>query len=144
MPVVLDSDHRSPGARPPNGRPVLRSMVRGFLHRCPRCATGRLFGAFLKIAPTCGHCGEELHHHQADDAPPYFTIFVVGHIVIPLVLWVETALRPPIWVHMAIWLPLTLVLALALLPPIKGSVVGLQWALGMHGFEDGARGDRAS
>lgn len=144
MTVVLDPDHAPHGETPPTGRPVLRSMFRGFRRRCPSCATGRLYGAFLKIAPACGHCGEELHHHQADDAPPYFTIFAVGHIVVPLVLWLEMTLRPPIWAHLAIWLPLTLALAVLLLPPIKGSVVGLQWALGMHGFEAGARGDRTS
>ena len=86
-----------------------------------------MFRAFLKVADTCGHCGEELHHHQADDAPPYFTIFIVGHIVVPLVLLVEK-----------------LIYALLFLPPVKGALVAYQWALRMHGFEHAGRGSGES
>ncbi len=76
-----------------------------------------------------------LHHHRADDAPPYFTIIIVGHIVVGLVLAVEMAYHPPLWLHAALWLPLTVILALVILMPIKGALVGLQWALRMHGFD---------
>lgn len=111
-----------------------QAVRRGMSLKCPNCGTGKMFSSYLKTADACPHCGEELHHHRADDAPPYFTIFIVGHIVVPLVLWTEIAFFPPIWLHMAMWLPLTVVLSLALLPPVKGALVGLQWALRMHGF----------
>lgn len=75
-----------------------------------------------------------MHHQRADDAPPYFTIFIVGHIVIPLLLLVERVWRPELWVHFSIWLPLTLLLTLWLLPRTKGATVGMQWAFRMHGF----------
>jgi uncharacterized protein (DUF983 family) len=88
-------------------------------------------------------CGEELHHHRADDAPPYFTIVIVGHIVVSLVLLVEMTYRPPLWVHMMLWLPLTVVLALLLLPAVNGALVGLQWALRMHGFDEHGADDIA-
>jgi uncharacterized protein (DUF983 family) len=94
-----------------------------------------MFRAFLKVSDACPACGEELHHHQADDAPAYFDIAIVGHIVLPLALAVETAFAPPYWVHAALWLPLTLTLSLGLLQPIKGGIVGWQWANRMHGFE---------
>jgi uncharacterized protein (DUF983 family) len=87
-------------------------------------------------------CGEELHHHRADDAPPYFTIIIVGHVVVSLLLAVEMAYRPPLWLHAALWLPLTVLLALVLLPPVKGVLVGLQWALLMHGFDPNAEEDK--
>lgn len=93
-----------------------------------------MFTSFLKVADTCDSCSAELHHHQAHDAPPYFTIFIVGHIVVPLVWVVEKAWRPEIWMHLALWTPLTLGLTFALMPMVKGAVVGLQWALRMHGF----------
>jgi uncharacterized protein (DUF983 family) len=94
-----------------------------------------LFRAFLKVADTCPVCHEELHHHRADDAPAYFVIVIVGHIVVPLVLLVETEIAPPYWVHAAIWLPLTIGLAAGLLQPIKGAIIGWQWAHRMHGFD---------
>jgi len=115
-------------------RSVWKSMSRGFMLRCPSCGEGSVFRKFLKVADNCSVCGEEFHHHRADDAPPYFTIFMVGHIIVPMMLWVEMAYRPDLWIHAAIWMPLTLVLSLAILPVVKGAVVGLQWALRMHGF----------
>lgn len=116
-------------------RDLFKAMKTGFMMRCPNCANGRLFGRFLKVVHRCDACSEELHHHRADDAPPYFTIFIVGHIIVTGVLVLEVAYQPSMWVHMALWLPLTVLMSMALLSPIKGAVVGLQWALYMHGFD---------
>lgn len=110
-------------------------MLRGASAKCPSCGSGKVFGQYLKVADECELCGEELHHHRADDAPPYFTIFIVGHILIPLSLVVERVWRPDMYIHMALWLPLALAMTLLLLPVVKGAVVGLQWSLRMHGFE---------
>ena len=90
--------------------------------------------AFLKVADKCPHCGEDLSHQQADDAPPYFTIVLVGHIIVPALLTVELIWHPPMWLDFVIWLPAIVILSLLFLPRIKGAVVGLQWAMGMHGF----------
>ena len=111
------------------------AMKRGFFGRCPHCGQGRLFRAYLKVADQCPVCGEELHHHRADDFPAYIVIVIVGHILVPLVFVVENHLAPPYWLHMMLWPVLTAGLALALLQPVKGAIVGLQWAVGMHGFE---------
>jgi uncharacterized protein (DUF983 family) len=84
-------------------------------------------------------------HHRADDAPPYFTILIAGHIVIPLLMMTELAFAPPIWLHLLIWTPLTAILCLALFPRVKGAIAGLQWAQRMHGFgcDGGARFNEA-
>jgi uncharacterized protein (DUF983 family) len=116
-------------------RDLIQALIRGLKQRCPNCGAGRLFSRYLKVAPTCTACGEELHHHRADDAPPYFTILVVGHIVVPLVLIIETLYRPPLWVHGVLWLPLTVIAAMLALPVVKGALVSYQWALYMHGFD---------
>jgi uncharacterized protein (DUF983 family) len=107
---------------------------RGLRGRCPNCGQGKLFRAYLKVADHCDVCGEELFHQQADDAPAYFVILIVGHLVVPIVLAVETEFQPPYWLHGAIFLPLTIGLAVLLLPPVKGAIVGWQWAQRMHGF----------
>jgi uncharacterized protein (DUF983 family) len=93
-----------------------------------------MFRAFLKVADACPACGEELHHHRADDFPAYLVIVIVGHIVVAATLAVEAAFAPPLWLHLLIWLPLTAAMALALIQPIKGMVVGFQWEHGMEGF----------
>jgi uncharacterized protein (DUF983 family) len=119
----------------PPTRDKRRALLRGFGGRCPGCGRGALFRAFLKVADACRSCGEELHHQQADDAPAYFVIVIVGHLVVPLALALETAFSPSYWVHALLWGPLTIGLALALLPAVKGAIVAWQWANYMHGFE---------
>jgi uncharacterized protein (DUF983 family) len=52
------------------------------------------------------------------------------------VLLIETNYSPPVWLQLAVYLPLTLILSLLLLQPVKGAVVGVQWALRMHGFDE--------
>jgi len=110
-------------------------MWRGFLGRCPHCGEGKLFSGFLKVAHHCDLCGEELFHQRADDFPAYLVILLVGHTVVPAVLAVETAYSPPVTLQLLFWLPVTLIASLALLQPTKGSIVGLQWQIGMDGFE---------
>ena len=118
------------------------SLLHGLRGRCPACGEGHLFRKFVKVADTCDRCGEPFHHHRADDFPAYLVIFVVGHLVVPLTLYVELAYAPPYWLHALIWGPLVLVLSVALLQPIKGMIVALQWHTGMHGFA-GAKRARA-
>jgi uncharacterized protein (DUF983 family) len=117
-----------------DARDTGRAIWNGLRQRCPSCGTGRMFAGYLKVADRCTTCGTELHHQRADDAPPYFTMFVVGHLVIGGVLAMEQAYQPASWVQMAVWLPTTLILSLALLPRIKGALIAYQWALRMHGF----------
>jgi uncharacterized protein (DUF983 family) len=114
---------------------LAKAMWRGFRGKCPHCGEGHLFGNFLKVADRCQACGEEFFHHRADDLPAYLVIAVVGHLVVPAILAIETAYAPAVWLQLAIWLPVTLFASLALLQPTKGAIVGLQWQLGMHGFE---------
>ena len=115
-------------------RPLWTAIKRGMLGRCPHCGKGKLFHAFVKPVDKCEVCGEELHHHRADDLPAYLVIVIVGHIVVGSFMAVEAALTLSTWQHALIWVPLTITLALVLLQPVKGAVIGLQWALYMHGF----------
>ena len=117
-------------------RDVWQALKRGFRGRCPRCGEGKLFRAFLKTADSCSHCGQDFTPHRADDLPAYLVIVIVGHIVVPLALMIETNYSPPVALQLAIYLPLTFVASLALLQSVKGAVVGMQWALRMHGFDE--------
>jgi uncharacterized protein (DUF983 family) len=117
-------------------RDVWTALKRGFRSRCPRCGEGKLFRAFLKVDDHCSSCGLDFTPHRADDLPAYLVIVIVGHIVVPLALLIETNYSPPIALQLAIYLPLTIFASLALLQPVKGAVVGMQWALRMHGFDE--------
>jgi uncharacterized protein (DUF983 family) len=111
------------------------AVRRGFIGRCPNCGKGHMFRAYLKVVDSCPVCGEDLHHQRADDAPPYITMLVVGHIVVAGVLTAEEAWpNSPMWIGAIVWIWLTFVLSLLLLPRVKGALVGYQWALRMHGF----------
>lgn len=131
---MIETTSALPGSQKPAQRDTQQAVLRGLKCRCPACGTGALYKSYLKVADTCPSCGEELHHQRADDAPPYFTMLITGHIIVAGVMAVEEAYSPPLWVHMSIWTPLLLALTLFLLPRIKGALVGLQWALRMHGF----------
>jgi len=113
---------------------LMHDLARGWRGKCPACGTGSLFTKYLKVAPTCRVCGEDLHHHRADDFPAYIVILLLGHILVPLVIEVELNFSPPMWVHLVLWFPLTVLLTLLLLPRVKGTIVALQWRMGMHGF----------
>jgi uncharacterized protein (DUF983 family) len=117
-------------------RNVWTALKRGFRGRCPRCGEGKLFRAFLKTADHCSACGQDFTPHRADDLPAYLVIVIVGHIVVPLALMIETNYSPPLALQLAIYLPLTFITSLVLLQPVKGAVVGVQWALRMHGFDE--------
>jgi uncharacterized protein (DUF983 family) len=124
-----------------------KATWRGFKMKCPSCGQGRLFGRFLKVVDSCKACGEDYTPQRADDLPAYLVIAVVGHLVVPALLAVEMTFSPPAWLQLLIWLPVTGLAAFFLLQPVKGTIVGLQWQTGMHGFEvarrhrDGEAGD---
>ena|SRR5271166_1176954 len=111
--------------------PILTAVGRGLLCRCPACGKASLFNGFLRITAVCAKCGAPLGLARADDAPPYFTILVTGHIIVPLLFMVDRMGQPPIWVMSAIFVPLTFFTALGLLRPIKGATVGLMLSLNM-------------
>jgi len=111
-----------------------RAIWRGLRKRCPRCGEGGLFRSYVKNRRTCPACALDFTGHKADDAPPYVTIMVVGHLVVPLALFPRQLFAPPLWVQFAIWGPILLAATLAFLPRAKGAMLALQWANGMHGF----------
>lgn len=117
-------------------RPLGLSIMRGISCRCPACGSGRLFKAWLKPVDQCAACGEDLHHQRSDDLPPYISIMILGHVAVGGFLMTDLILMVPMWVHFAIWVPITILVALLTIQPIKGGVIGLQWALRMHGFSN--------
>jgi uncharacterized protein (DUF983 family) len=104
-------------------------LRRGLLGRCPNCGEGKLFASYLKVEPVCAACGHSLARYPADDGPAYFTILIVGHLVVaPLLVFPWIWQADPVIVLPFTLIPL-LVLTLALLPRIKGAFIGALWFL---------------
>jgi uncharacterized protein (DUF983 family) len=110
-------------------RPVLVGLRRGAAGRCPNCGRGKLFRAYLKVQPVCPVCSHDNGQYPADDAPPYFTILILGHFVIGPLLIFRFIWTWPVGLVLAILMPALTLLALTLLPIVKGAVVGVLWAL---------------
>jgi uncharacterized protein (DUF983 family) len=107
----------------------MTALSRGFRRLCPRCGEGRMFSGYLSVPEACTACGLAFEPLRADDAPAYLTIFIVGHLVVAGLLALEKFEHPDPWLQAGIWLPLTLVLTLGLLPLIKGAVMGGIYAI---------------
>jgi uncharacterized protein (DUF983 family) len=109
--------------------PILPAMARGLKGRCPRCGQGRIFYRYLKVSPECPACGHDLDQYPSDDGPAYFTILLVGHLVVaPLLLFPFIWRAPVALVVPGVVIPLAL-LTLVVLPRVKGAVIGLLYAL---------------
>jgi uncharacterized protein (DUF983 family) len=116
-----------------NENPTKQAFVRGFLQRCPNCGKGHLFRAYLKPVDACADCGEKFSEIRADDGPAWATVMVVGHIVVALLLIVESTIVLPAWLSIGGFIALSVVLVLALLQRAKGAFIGMIWSMGATG-----------
>ena len=107
---------------------VSLGVRRGLGLRCPHCGEGRLYRRYLKVQGHCESCGADNSIYPSDDAPPYLTLFLVGHLLLPFMFWMDKVWEPAIWVMLAIWLPAVAIASALLLPYMKGLVVGFAWA----------------
>lgn len=104
--------------------PPIPTGLRG---RCPRCGQGHLFKGYLKLQPACERCGLDFSFADSADGPAFFVMSIVGIVIVGLALWVEFAYEPPIWLHLVLWLPLSTLLCLAMVRPLKGMMIALQY-----------------
>ena len=100
------------------------ALSRGLRGRCPHCGEGRLFRTYLKVNPACPACGVDLARYPADDGPAYFTILIVGHLVIVPVLFIPWVWQGPTLVTVPVTLGFLAAVTLALLPIVKGAFIG--------------------
>ncbi|WP_123792412.1 DUF983 domain-containing protein [Pacificibacter maritimus] len=115
-------------------REMKSALLRGWKRCCPNCGEGPMLKGYLKVRDSCPVCTQELHHHRADDGPPYLTILIVGHLLAPLMGWVYMDFRPNPLTMLAGFSICTVALSLYLLPRFKGMIVAFQWAKRMGGF----------
>ena len=102
-------------------------LLAGLVGKCPRCGKGGLFHGFLTVASRCKICGLSFRGHDSGDGPAVFVIFILGFGITGAAVVVEYLYAPPLWVHAALWLPLTILLSVLLLRPLKGLMIGMQY-----------------
>ena len=112
---------------PSENKSVMKAILTGIRMRCPRCGKGKLFQSFLKFKPKCDHCGLDFSAGDTADGPAVFIIFIAGTIVVAGAMFVELKFAPPLWVHIVLWTPLTILISLGLLQPLKGVTFVLQY-----------------
>jgi uncharacterized protein (DUF983 family) len=108
---------------PDHPPPQISPVVAGLKCRCPRCGRGKLFDGLLAVRARCDQCGLDLSGHDSGDGPAVLAIMILGFLVVGLALVVEVKMQPPLWLHAALWLPLTLIGGIALLRPLKAWLV---------------------
>jgi uncharacterized protein (DUF983 family) len=128
LPVRWRPDRVRQSAAPELSLPT--ALRRGLAGRCPACGQGRIFGGWLRVSQACGVCAAPLGNIQADDAPPYFTVFIVAHVIIGAQILLERVHPLSVAAEMMLLLPATLLLTLALIRPVKGATIGLMLKLG--------------
>ena len=126
--------HRDSAHHPP-----VDPVRAGLAGACPRCGSGGLFEGYLATKPRCPACGLDYGFADAGDGPAVFVILIIGFVVVGLALWTELSFSPPLWLHLLLWIPLTLILSLALLRMLKGVLINLQYK---HQAREGAIDDR--
>ena len=111
--------------------PWLTTLGRGLATRCPFCGKSPAFDGYLHVRPMCPECGTPLGRVPCDDAPPYITLVVVLHIVVTGAVLTERTSTMSSTMLLAIFLPLTAILTLLLLRPIKGATLGILLKVGI-------------
>ncbi len=123
-------------APPATDWPPVPPIRAGLGCRCPRCGRGRLFRGLLTIAQRCDVCGLDFSPHDSGDGPAVFVIFILGAVVVPLALLLEIHAEPPMWLHMVIWPPVIIALAIALLRPMKATLVAYHYKNLRHEYDE--------
>jgi uncharacterized protein (DUF983 family) len=113
---------------------LTQAGLRGMRGICPRCAEAKLFARWMRPTAKCAGCGQDWTLHVADDFPPYISIFVTGHLMAPLLIWLVQEQHLSAWSVAAIIVPLAVIVMIGILQPAKGGVIALQWWMGMGGF----------
>ena len=129
----------APPPRPALPATLSAAILRGIKGKCPRCGEAKLFRAFLKPIEHCPACRQDWTPQRADDMPPYISILLTGHVLVPVIIYFGAIAPIPLWQAMAICLTLASLMMLGLLQPAKGGVIALQWWHGMHGFKPSGR-----
>ena len=99
---------------------------------CPRCGARTLFEGLARFAPQCAACGLDYAQFNVGDGPAAFLTMVVGALVVGLALWVQLSFEPPFWVHVVLWVPLTVAAVVWGLRAGKAALLAIEYQRQAH------------
>lgn len=109
---------------PAIGRGVAEAAVKGL---CPRCGARSLFAGLVRFAPKCRACELDFSAFNVGDGPAAFLTLVVGALITGLAIALELMVEPPFWVHILLWLPLTIIAVAGSLRVAKAALLVLEY-----------------
>ncbi len=112
-----------------NKIPISSCLLRGALRRCPQCGKGNLFQSYLKRREFCDHCGESFEGLEAEDGPTCLTIAITAHLVIPLLILLESKTSLSYAMESFILCLFTIICVLLILPIAKGAFIAFLWLI---------------
>ncbi len=106
---------------------AVSALSAGLGCRCPNCGEGRVFDGYLRFKTRCEACDADFSVADTGDGAAFFVMFAALILIVPSAMFFEFAFRPPGFVHVLIWPPLTLAFCMFLLRPVKALLFALQW-----------------
>jgi uncharacterized protein (DUF983 family) len=106
---------------------VVDPVQAGLRGACLRCGQGKLFSGFLTLNRRCNNCGLDFDFADSGDGPAVFVILIAGFLIMFTILYVDIRYEPPVWLLLAIFLPLTVLICVGMLRPLKGLAIALQY-----------------
>ena len=110
-------------------RKLWLSVRRSLRGRCPNCGNAPLFRTYLKQVDNCADCNEAWSEVRSDDAAPWLTILIVGHLMAPVMIYMIKHRYFEPWVSAAILIPIIVALCLLILPFAKALFMAAIWSL---------------
>ena len=121
----MDNDPQTRGDE--NTSPLLQAAALG---QCPRCGARTMFASTVRFAERCRDCGLDYGRFNVGDGPAAFLTLIIGGLIAVLAIVVDMAMRPPIWVHVLLWVPLTTVAVVGGLRLAKGILLTIEYRRG--------------
>jgi len=107
------------------GQPDLKQVA--LFGLCPNCGERTLFSGMLKFAQKCRSCGFDIGQFNVGDGPAAILILVIGGFITASAVIFQLKFDPPFWVHMLLWIPLTIIAVIASLRLTKAALLALEY-----------------
>lgn len=93
---------------------------------CPECGAKTLFAGPARFSERCSGCGLDYSGFNVGDGPAALLTLLIGALIIILAIILDSAMRPPFWVHVVIWVPFTIAMTIYALRVSKGALLAAE------------------